>query len=756
MAKGTTVRMWRRTIFVLLVLIVGGFGTLVVSLFRLQILEGEELQTRAVNQQTQDTSLSAKRGTIYDCNMKVLATSADVWKIVLDPNYIRKELVTKEGNENIQDVIAERLASILGKDQETIRALMEKQTYYAVAATKVETDVKDQILELKTELNLGNAIQLEPDYKRYYPYGAFASSVLGFTNSENQGVTGVEASYNSYLSGTPGKLVTAKNAWGIDMPYQYEQRVEAQDGYSIVLTIDEVVQHFLEKSVAEAAESCQARNRACGIVMNVNTGEILAMTVKGDYDPNDPYTITDEADLAAIAAIPDDEEHQEERSEAIRTAQEKQWRNKCISDTYNPGSVFKMVTAAMGIEEGVVTENTSFNCTGYYRVADYNIGCWKTAGHHAETFAEGLSNSCNPVFMQLGELLGADTFFRYFEAFGLTRKTGIDLTGESNSIYYDADGLGPTELATSSFGQTFRVTPIQMITAAAAVANGGYLVQPHVVSKIIDSDGNIVSTNDTTVKRQVISEETSARVSAMLQETATTGTAKNGYVAGYRIAGKTGTSEKIDEWNAAGREGEKKYIASYCGYAPADDPEIIMLVFFDEPVPQNGEVFGSAIAGPPFAETMAEILPYLGIEPKYTEEELAKLDISTPGVVGQTVESAQTTVSNAGLTYKVYGEGDKVVAQIPEQGESIPKGGTVVLYLDAESAAGTVTVPELTGLTLSQVNARISQAGLNISVSGAALTGSNAVSDTQDIAAGTEVPAGTVVTVNFVDLEAVH
>ena len=333
--------------------------------------------------------------------------------------------------------------------------------------------------------------------------------------------------------------------------------------------------------------------------MDVNTGAILAMTVKGDYDPNDPYTITDEADLEAINAIPDDEEHAEERAQALRTAQEKQWRNKCISDTYNPGSVFKMITASMGIEEGIVNENTTFSCGGSYRVADRNIGCWKLAGHGTETFAQGLSNSCNPVFMQLGEKIGATTFFRYFEAFGLTRKTGIDLIGESNSIYYDADGLGPTELATSSFGQSFRVTPIQMITAAAAVANGGYLVQPHVVSQILDSEGNIVETVETEVKRQVISEDTSARVSAMLQETATTGTAKNGYVAGYRIAGKTGTSEKIDEWNAAGREGEKKYIASYCGYAPADTrylrvPQVIMPCILRRACPQNGEVFGSA------------------------------------------------------------------------------------------------------------------------------------------------------------------
>ena len=756
MAKGTTVRMWRRTIFVLMVLIVLGFGSLVVSLFRLQIVEGEELQTRAVNQQTQDTTLTAKRGTIYDRNMKVLATSADVYKVVLDPNYVRKELEQGQERDGIQEEIAQGLGEILDMDPADILALLEKQTYYAVAKTKVETDVKDQILEFKTKLELGNAIQLHPDYKRYYPYGSFASAVLGFTNSENQGVTGVEASYNDYLSGVAGKLVTAKNAKGSDMPFQYEQRIEAQDGYSLVLTIDEVVQHFLEKSVEEAAADCGARNRACGIVMNVNTGEILAMTVKGDYDPNDPYTITDPADLAIINAIPDDEEHQEERSQAIRTAQEKQWRNKCISDTYNPGSVFKMLTASMGIEEGLVTESTQFYCGGSYQVADRNISCWKTAGHGTETFAQGLCNSCNPVFMQLSEMLGANTFYRYFEAFGMTQKTGIDLIGESNSIYYNAEGLGPTELATSSFGQSFRVTPIQMITAAAAVANGGYLVQPHVVSKVIDQEGNIVETIDTSVKRQVISEETSARVSAILQEAATTGSAKNGYVAGYRVAGKTGTSEKIDEWNAEGREGEKKYIASYCGYAPAEDPEIIMLVFFDEPLPQNGQVFGSAIAGPPFAETMAEILPYLGIEPKYTEEELSKLDISTPGVVGLTKEDAQVKISNASLTYKVYGEGEKVVSQIPEQGKSIPKGGTVVLYTDEASTSQTVAVPQLTGLSLSQVNSRAAEAGLNISVSGAALASGNAVSESQDIAEGTQVPPGTVVTVNFVDLEDVH
>ena len=411
----------------------------------------------------------------------------------------------------------------------------------------------------------------------------------------------------------------------------------------------------------------------------------------------------------------------------------------------------------------MLMQSSPFSCSGHYVVGGISIGCWRTAGHGSETFAQGLSNSCNPVFMQLGERLGADTFFKYFEAFGMTQKTGIDLPGESEvskSLYYDAAGLGPTQLATSAFGQTFRVTPIQMITAAAAVANGGYMVQPHLLSvRLIDDDGNIVKTIDTSVKRQVISEDTSKpRQSRCCRTTATTGTAKNGYIAGYRICGENRNvgknSGRMDI--AQSREGEKRYIASYCGFAPADDPEIVMLVFFDEPLPQNGQVFGSAIAGPPFAQTMSEILPYLGIERKYTEEELQKLDTTTPSVTGNELRTAKETISNASLSCKVMGSGDTVVAQIPEGGKAIPKGGTVILYTDESSTETTVEVPALTGLTLSQANETAAQYNLNLKITGAALTGSNVTSDTQDIEPGTKVAPGTVITVNFVDKEAVH
>ena len=740
MAKGTTIRMWRRTIFLLAAMIIG-FAVVVASLFRLQLVNGEEMQTRAVDQYLKDTSISAQRGTIYDCNMKILAESADVWMVVLEPAYI---------DDDNREAICSGLSQILGLDKADLEERSNKKTYYDVVKRKVETEVKDQIVAYKAENEITSGIRLIPDYKRYYPYGKFASSVLGFSGSDNQGLAGVEAQYDSELTGVPGRLVTAKNAVGTDMPFEYEQMVDAQNGHGLVLTLDEVVQHFLEKYLEEGVANSGARNRACGIVMNVKTGAILGMAVKGDFDPNDPFTLADPNEQAAVDAL-----QGEERTKALNEARQKQWRNKCVSDTYYPGSVFKMVTSSMGFEEGIINENTPFSCPGYYVVADRRISCWKSGGHGGETFAQGLCNSCNPVFIQVGERLGPKTFFKYFEAFGFTQKTGIDLPGESRSIYYD-ETMGPVELATESFGQNFSITPIQMVTGAAAVANGGYLVQPHLVAQVIDDEGNIIRTTDTTVKRQVISNDTSRRVSAILQQTATTGTAKNGYIAGYRVAGKTGTSEKIAEWIAQGKQGEKKYIASYCGYAPADDPQVAMLVFFDEPLPQGGQVFGSAIAGPPFAKTMSEILPYLGVEAKYTEEELAKLDTSAPDVLGKNVQEAQNIIQNAELDVKVYGQGDKVLSQVPEPGKSIPKSGRVVLFTDGDSASQTVTVPKLTGLTLAQANSAAANAGINISISGAALTGKNAVSNLQSIPEGSPVAPGTMVTVDFVELDSVE
>ena len=741
MAKGTTVKMWRRTLIVLIVMVALGFGLIVVSLIRLQLVDGAELQKAAVDQQLRDTTISAQRGTIYDRNMKPLAQSATVWKVVLAPAYIDKD------DETLRRKLSTGLADILGLDAEDIYKRTEGTSYYDVLKTKVETDVKDRLVQFIEENDLGNTIQLQEDYKRYYPFGSFASTILGFTGTDGQGLAGLEAYYDEYLSGTAGRLVTAKNAVGTDMPFQYEQKVEAQDGYNLVLTIDEVVQHYLEQALEEGVENNKVENRATGIVMNVKTGEIVAMAVKGDYDPNNPFVIADEEERARIAELPE-----EEQQEATSAALQAQWRNKAVSDTYYPGSVFKMVTLSMALEENVATEETTFTCTGSYVPVqgERAINCHNTSGHGTQTLVQGTMNSCNPFFIYLGQLLGTETFFDYFEAFGFTQKTGIDLPGESQSIYHDRD-MSLMDLAVESFGQNFSITPIQMITACAAIANGGYLVQPHVVSQIVDNDGNIIKTADTTVKRQVISEETSKRVSKILQENATSGTAKNGYVAGYRIAGKTGTSEKV---GADGKVGsDNNYIASYCGFAPADDPQYAVLVFFDEPT--GDSYYGGAVAGPVFAKIMEEILPYLNVETKYTEDEAGSVGVSAPNVIGKTVSEATNELTNSGLKILVKGSGDTVIAQTPDPGSSVPSGGTVVVYTDEASMNQTVTVPNFTNRSLSDVNYLAAQAGLNIKVTGA-YNSSAATARTQDYAAGEQIKPGTVITVNFVEEDTVR
>ncbi len=747
MAKGTTVKMWRRTLIVLIVMVALGFGLIVVSLIRLQLVDGAELQKAAVDQQLRDTTISAQRGTIYDRNMKPLAQSATVWKVVLAPAYIDKD------DETLRRKLSTGLADILGLDAEDIYKRTEGTSYYDVLKTKVETDVKDRLVQFIEENDLGNTIQLQEDYKRYYPFGSFASTILGFTGTDGQGLAGLEAYYDEYLSGTAGRLVTAKNAVGTDMPFQYEQKVEAQDGYNLVLTIDEVVQHYLEQALEEGVENNKVENRATGIVMNVKTGEIVAMAVKGDYDPNNPFVIADEEERARIAELPE-----EEQQEATSAALQAQWRNKAVSDTYYPGSVFKMVTLSMALEENVATEETTFTCTGSYVPVqgERAINCHNTSGHGTQTLVQGTMNSCNPFFIYLGQLLGTETFFDYFEAFGFTQKTGIDLPGEASTkgLYHDRD-MSLMDLAVESFGQNSSITPIQMITACAAIANGGYLVQPHVVSQIVDNDGNIIKTADTTVKRQVISEETSKRVSKILQENATSGTAKNGYVAGYRIAGKTGTSEKV---GADGKVGsDNKYIASYCGFAPADDPQYAVLVFFDEPT--GDSYYGGAVAGPVFAKIMEEILPYLNVETKYTEDEAGSVGVSAPNVIGKTVSEATNELTNSGLKILVKGSGDTVIAQTPDPGSSVPSGGTVVVYTDEASMNQTVTVPNFTNRSLSDVNYLAAQAGLNIKVTGA-YNSSAATARTQDYAAGEQIKPGTVITVNFVEedttLDSIH
>lgn len=724
MAKGTTVRTWHRTVLVLVLLVVVGFGAVIFSLVKLQLIQGPELQKLATEQQLKDSTLTAKRGTIYDCNMKELAKSATVWDVILEPAYI---------DDKNRDVIATGLSQILGISKDDIIKESKKKVYYDRIKSKVESDVRDKILKFKTDHKITSGIRLEENYKRYYPYGKFAATVLGFTGTDSQGLSGIEAEYDSQLTGTPGRLVTAQNAVGTDMNFQYEQEVAAKDGDGLVLTIDEVVQHYVEKYLQEGLVNNNVQNRGCAIVMNVKTGAILGMAVKGDFDPNNPFVISDPAKAAEISKITDAAKKNEETQKALQ----EQWRNKCISDTYYPGSVFKMITGSAAMEEKLVTENTPFNCPSYIQFGKDKVHDWKTFGHL--TFAEGIIHSSNMVFVQVGKLLGPQLFYKYFDGFGFADKTGIDLPGESRSIYKRANAMSPLDLACVSIGQTNHITPIQMITAACAVANGGYLVQPHIVSKILDGNGNIVKTASTSPKRQVISQDTSKRICAILQQDATSGTAKSGYIAGYRVCGKTGTSEKQGE-------AKGKYIASYCGFAPEDDPQVAMLVFYDEPYGPNG-YYGSQVSGPTFLATMTQVLPYLGVEPQYSSEELSKLDGKAPDVMGKSVAEAKNAIAKADLSAKIYGEGKNVVSQIPAPGKTIPKKGTVVLLTD--NVSRTVTVPNLVNLSLSQANEKAAEAGINISISGAALTSSSAVSSLQDVPAGKKVAPGTVVTVTF-------
>ena len=751
LAKGTTEKMWRKALGITAVLVFLGFGAVVVSLFRWQILRGEEMSTAALDQSLTSTTLNAMRGTIYDATGKVLAQSASVWTVVLEPAYF----ADYDDPEATRQKVASGLASILDMDETEVYEKTQGNSYFVYLKRKVETSVRDEINQFLEDNDISSGVRLIEDYKRYYPYGTVASTVLGFTGTDGQGLDGVELQYDTELRGTSGRLISSRNALGTDMPFEYEQYVEAQDGNNLVLTIDETVQSVLEKYLAEGVDQFNVKNGAVAIMMDVNTGAILGLATTPTYDPNDPFTIYDEDLQAQIDALSG-----EEQDQAFNEAQLKQWRNKAVSDTYYPGSVFKMCTYAMGLEEGVVTEQTTYTCTGSVLVDGWDdpIHCWRHSGHGLETFRDGLCNSCNPYTIYIGQLLGGETFAKYREAFGFTESTGIDLPGEAVTLYHSAIELinTPSNLAVESFGQNFSITPLHMITAAAAIANGGYLVTPHVVDRVVDQDGNIVQTADTSYRRQVISEETSAAITDILQQNVESGSATGGYVAGYRICGKTGTSEKVDKWNED-RTQDMEYIASYCGFAPAEDPQYALLVFFDEPDDDTNGGYngGNAVAGPYFAKMMEELLPYLGVEAQYNEEEYANLDTMAPTVTGMTLEQAYAELEEAGLSYSVVGdESDPaaitVTEQVPAGGSAVPKEGTVVLYTSGYDESSTyVAVPDFTGYTVADANY---VAGLNmvqISVSGS--SAETATVTAQSIEAGEQVKQGTVITLTFVD-----
>ena len=748
-----------RARIVLVMVAVLFFAANIVKLCQLQLVQGEEWQKRAVSQQMSDTVVTAKRGPIYDANMQPLAESADVWKIIMSPkniaacNWKNMEGVDKEQNLSNEEAVLlmrERIATDLSEMFDLDYDKLYQQTgkigsQYEVIQSKVEYKEKTAFAEWAEKNGLSKAFYIITDYKRYYPQGSLASTILGFTGTDNAGLEGLEAKYNSVLSGTPGRIITAQNGIGDQMPtdMEYTKVVDALDGYGLVTTINSTVQMYTEKYLAEAVESTGALHRGVAIVMDVNTGAILAMATKGDYDPNEPFTIADPDTKALIATLSGDE-----KSEAIYAARQLQWRNKAITDSYEPGSVFKVFTTAMGLEENLISENTTYTCTNAYKVEGwpYPIRCHVYPNKHgALNLPDAISKSCNPYFMQLGLKIGAPTFFKYFNGFGFTEKTGVDMNGEQDyRIFHSLETLQNSEasLATASFGQTFQVTPIQMITAMSAIANGGKLMTPYVVSQVLDAEGNVISTTQPKVKRQIISEDTSERICKILGDIVNGGGSKNAYVAGYRVAGKTGTSEK-----RATVENTEDVIASFSGFAPADDPQVAVLVLLDDP--QTEIRYGGTLSAPVAQKIFESILPHLGIEPSYTEEELNTLSRVTPDVKGQTTSVAQTKISNAGLKATIVGDGDKVIMQVPAAGETIPAGGTVLLYTE-ETEAETVTVPDFTGLTITEVNSRASRLGLNVQMTGLVSgSGDAAISNRQSIKEGESVPKGTVIEVNF-------
>ncbi len=750
MAKGTTEKIKKKALGLMYALLIVGFGAAAISLVHWQLIEGEELKSAALEQSLRSTGLPAMRGTIYDATgTKVLAQSASVWTVVLEPHYLAD-------NDNLRRIVANGLSEILELDaMELYERTGVAGSYYDVVERKVETDVRDRIVKFMEDNKVSDGIRLIPDYKRYYPYGTVASNILGFTGDDNSGLVGLELYYEEELSGSAGRLVAAKNAFGTDMPFEYEQIVEAQDGYDLVLTIDETVQSVLEKYLAEGIEKFKIQNGAVAVMMDVDTGGILGLATHPNFDPNDPFTILDQNLLKEIETLPEGEERQEARREALNT----QWRNKGVSDLYYPGSVYKMCTGSMGIEEGIITEDTTYTCKGYEKFEGLKdpIHCWNHSGHGTTTFREGLCNSCNPWFMHIGAELGPDVFCRYRQAFGFEDKTGIDLPGEAGSILHSREEMGKVELVVESFGQNFSITPIQMITASAAVANGGYLVRPHIVDRIVDGDGNIVKSADKSYRRQVISESTSATLSDILRQNVASGTARGGYVSGYRVCGKTGTSEKVDKHNQdllKDPTARMTYIASYCGFAPAEDPKYALLVFFDEPDDLNngGYTAGNAIAGPIFSAIMQELLPYLGVEVMYSEDEYnEQRDTVAPSVAGKTLSEALEELEEAGLEYDIIGGEDpdqRITEQIPERGTSVPQNGKVVLYTSGYDVNSTLTeVPDFFEMDLANAVFQAAISDLQVTINGS--RDDDAVVMLQGIEPGVKVKKGTVVTLTF-------
>ncbi|MFR1350200.1 MAG: penicillin-binding transpeptidase domain-containing protein [[Eubacterium] siraeum] len=736
--------MKKRILAILMILCIVVTGIVSGVLFKVSVIDSKELSAMATDQQQSSFDIKAKRGTIYDRNNKVLAQSTNVWDVIISPGDIEKN-----EPEN-REFICKGISDILGVKYETLtEACKDTSSRYYVVKKKVDRSTVEKInnFVLKNNLNRYSVYTVE-NSERSYPNGTLAASVLGFVNENEEGY-GIEAYYNSYLKGTDGRVITTTDAHGNAMPYDYSARYSAKDGNSLVLTIDETLQYYLEKNLEITVSQHKLANRSTGIIMNAKTGAIVAMATSPGFDPNDPSNVYFESDKLTLAKMSADKKTEEEILAKKQEIWGKQWQNKAVSELYIPGSVFKMFTCASALEEEVVSLDSTFECSGIADVAGTKIRCWNVGGHGVSNLTEAMIRSCNPAFIKIGQLLGVEKFSKYFEAFGFTEKTGIDLPGEADSLYVKESDMGIVELSSSAFGQTTKVTPIQMVTAAAAVVNGGKLVTPYVVDKIIDSDGNVVKSAQTVVRRQVISEETSATMRKILEDVVTANGGGNAYMSGYRIGGKSGTSEKIDDYNS-GKTPELRYVATFCAIVPIDDPEYVMLVVCDEPT--SGYIYGSAIAAPVVSAVFKEGLEYMGIYPQYTADELAQQDVTVPWVGGYNSIRAEAQLTAAGLKAEYIGstDGTEVTGQVPSAGTVMPSGSTVMLYMGdiPLSDYRMSTVPNVIGMTVEEANKALSEAGLNISITGAA-TGSEAKAVSQSVKSGLVVYRGSVIEVNF-------
>ena len=731
----------KRAYGVLALILVAGFGWSYVGLLYTQIIKGDFFKTKAQTQQLSDTAITAERGKIYDRNMTVLAQSASAWKVSLNAEAFSK------APKDVQENVYNNLENILGLDRDYLEEKASYSSYNSISIkTKIEKEARDKLNEFvkgtfknseDKNQSYSSLVIIDEDVKRYYPYSSLASQIIGFTGTDNTGLSGIEAYYDTDLTGVDGRIISARANSSSAQDIEYKSVHEAKQGTSLVLTVDETIQRYLENALADCYETSKCKS-CYGIVMDTKTGGILAMSTKYDYDLNDPYSVLDKRTLESISKI----ENENERKTLLQNAMYAQWNSKAITDMYEPGSVFKIITMAAGLEENAVQYDEQFTCTGSINIADRLYYCHNHSGHGTETLTQGLMNSCNPFFITIGQRLGVNTFNKYFEAFGFKEKTGIDLPGEVSPkkgvTYFNEDTMTTVNLASSSFGQSFQVSAIQMLTAVNAVANGGRLMQPYIVDKKLDNNGNVISQTKPVVKRQVISESTAKKILASMEETSKDGTARNSYVSGYHVAGKTGTSDKLNNYG--------QYIASFAGCAPSNNPEISIIIVVDEP---QGATGGGAVAAPVAAEVIENTLTYLNVERQYNDSEKALLDIKVPDVREQSVSQAKTKLSTDGFSVKVIGDGDTVISQMPAYGQFIPQGGIVVLYSEKDEKKKKTTVPDFSDMTISAANDAAVNSGINIKVAGNSISSTGLQAYRQSIPAGSEIEYGSTITVYF-------